>query len=219
MNVLFVFAHPDDEAFGPAGTIARSVDAGDNVWVLSLCKGDRPGSEQVANGRQKAFAASCYILGATPLMKDSSDVHLDYHVAMRDVEDVIKEIKPNAVYTHNITDLHKDHRLTAEVCQVACRPKPDSTIDEFYMCESPASTEWTFGQREPAFNPNVFYDVSDYMTKKEQVMALYSTETYEYPDARSIKSMQVMAMNRGRQAGVEYAEAVKLVFSRVRKSV
>jgi len=89
MNIVFIFAHPDDEAFGPAGTIAKLSEE-HTVSVVSLCKGNRPGAEQVAQARIDAFKKSCNLLGATPYIFGSSDLHLEYHQAMRDVELVIK---------------------------------------------------------------------------------------------------------------------------------
>jgi hypothetical protein len=96
----------------------------------------------------------------------------------------------------------------------ACRPKPTSAIKELYFCEIPASTEWTFGQIDPVFVPNTYVDVTDYIELKKRVIGLYGTEIYEWPDARSVESVEVLAKYRGKQIGVRYAEAFRLVFSR-----
>jgi len=45
-------------------------------------------------------------------------------------------------------------------------------------------------------------------------LSLYTTETYAYPDARSIEAMEVRAKFRGTQVGVNFAEAFQLVFSK-----
>ena len=213
MTVMFILSHPDDEAFGPAGTIAKLANEQD-VCVVSLCKGNRPGHEEVANARKDAFNNSCQMLGAWGIMYNSSDLHLEYHQALADVNAIIKQVSPTVVYTHNISDVHKDHRLTAEVVLAACRPTLTSTVEKLYMCEIPASTYWTFGQIEPVFAPNVYVDVTDFIDLKRLVMDSYGTELYQYPDARSTDSMVALATYRGTQIGVEYAEAFKLVFSK-----
>lgn len=217
MNILFVVAHPDDEAFGPAGTIAKL--AKDNiVTVVSLCKGNRPGAEAVADSRIEAFTNSCKILGAESIVYSSSDLHLDYHQALADIETSICKVKPNIVYTQNISDIHIDHSTTARACMAACRPTLNSTVTQLYMFEIPGSTDWSFGKLEPRFVPNIYVDITDYIELKKQAMALYKTETYEFPDARSIEAMETLAKYRGYAVGIPYAEAFQLVFAHDRKT-
>ena len=213
MNVMFIFAHPDDEAYGPAGTIHKLAQKDNNVTVVSMCRGNRPGMEEVCTERQAAFKKSCERLGAKPIMFDYSDCRLEYDETLKRVEELIAEHKPDLVYTHSNADIHKDHRLVSEVVQVACRPKPDSTVNALYMCELPSSTDWGFDQFNNGFRPNVFKDVSDHIWIKQEVMGYYSTETYHYPDARSIESMETLAMHRGKTIGCHRAEAFQLVFS------
>jgi LmbE family N-acetylglucosaminyl deacetylase len=211
MNILFAFAHPDDEAYGPAGTIKKLVDLGHNVWILSLCRGNRPGAEHVMNDRQEAFFNVCNLLGATGMLGTGNDVHLDYHYAVSEIESKIKEFDIDIVYTHCMSDLHKDHRTAAEACLVAARPKPDCNVNSLFMCE--IGPDWSFGTISPQFNPNTFIDVSEYIAVKKQVLSMYHTETYEFPDARSVISMEAQAMRRGAQIGCVFAEAFQLVYS------
>jgi LmbE family N-acetylglucosaminyl deacetylase len=213
MKILFIFAHPDDEAFGPAGTIAKLAREGNQIWIVSMCQGNRPGAEDVASSRQTAFASSCTALGAYPVLLKSNDVYLDYHVAVNEITRIVNGVKPDTVYTHSMADIHRDHRITAEACMVACRPKPDCSVQALYTCEIPASSDWAFDQFGK-FRPQVYVDITEYIEIKRKIIELYSTEVYEYPDARSIMSMEVMAQNRGRQVGYDYAEAFQLVYSR-----
>ena len=212
MKIVFIFAHPDDEAYGPSGTICKLTNAGHSVSVVVMCKGNRPGAEEVCSSRMEAFKKSCSSLGATGTMLLNSDCKLKYGETLKQIEGVITELQPEAVYTHNISDIHKDHRLVAVCVMVATRPKPKSSIKELYMCEIPASTDWAFGQLGEEFHPNVYKDVSMEIDKKKQVMGYYATEIYEYPDARSIESMETLAMYRGKTVGMHRAEAFKQVY-------
>lgn len=213
MNILFVFAHPDDEAFGPAGTIAK-LSSYNKTGLLILCDGARPGHECVKESRQQALTTSCKLLGVGKIgCEQLPDLSLNIKHTISQIESVIREVKPNIVYTHNITDINSDHRIVAEACLVACRPKPDSCVKQLYFCENMASTSWTFHQILPTFEPNVYVDITDTIMVKEQVLELYKTETYSPPDARSVGATITLAEHRGNQVGVQYAEAFKLVFS------
>jgi N-acetylglucosamine malate deacetylase 1 len=212
MNLLFVLAHPDDESFSCTGTIAHHVDKGHNVHLITMCRGNRPGAGEVETARQVAYNTVTNMLGITATLGYSDDLRLDYHDALKMIESY--QFKPDMVYTHSTSDLHRDHRITAEACLSAFRPKPGSTVRQLLMCETIAATDWSFGVVNDSFHANVYNDVSKYMDVKEFAMKQYATEIYEFPDARSIESMRVMAQNRGRQIGVSYAEAFQLVFSR-----
>jgi len=82
----------------------------------------------------------------------------------------------------------------------------------------PSSTDWTFSQIQPSFQPNSYVDIGDYITLKQLALSKYTTETYDYPDARSVESMITLSKYRGYQVGFNYAEAFQLVFSRYRKN-
>jgi hypothetical protein len=211
-KILFLFAHPDDEAYGPAGTIAK-LSQENQVIVVSLCNGARPGNEHVADARASAFVKSCEMLGAEWKIYNTPDCALTYDDTLKTIELLVEYCKPDIIYTHNISDIHRDHRLVAECCIVASRPKPNSTVKELYFCEMPSSTAWSFGKFEPLFNPNVFKDITDFIEIKKQVLELYITETYKFPDARSVEAVEILSKYRGYQSGITHAEAFQLVFS------
>lgn len=211
MKILFLLAHPDDEAYGPGGTIAK-LSKDNEVIIALLCNGARPGSVHVTKHRQKAFNKSCELLGAAEwYIGTYDDCTLQLNACISECERIISAVNPDIVYTHNTTDLHNDHRTLAEAVLVAARPKPGSNVKELYMCEN-VGTNWGFGTIGNGFSPDTFIDVSDTINKKEDALLLYSTEVYEYPDARSIVSTRTLAMHRGSSVGVSAAEAFKQVF-------
>jgi LmbE family N-acetylglucosaminyl deacetylase len=206
MNILFLIAHPDDEAYGPFGTIAK-LAKDHNVTVFCICNGERPGNKQVSADRVFAFKANCEQLGVEWRIQNNADCSLEYTATLANVEGIIGHYKPDVVYTHNNKDVHTDHRLLAETALVACRPKPNSTVRELYFFELPQ-----FAQ-SPAFDPTVYKDITDYIDIKKQALARYTTETYEFPDARSIEAVETLARHRGYAVGSQYAEAFQLVFA------
>lgn len=212
MTTLFIFAHPDDESFGPAGTIAR-VAKEDKAVVISLCSGNTPTRPEVAKERRRNFSHVCNELGACPGIFGSSDLFLDYHSAMHDISEVVRETHPHTIYTHNINDVHKDHRLVAEVVLAVARPTPDSSVKRLYMCEIVPSTSWAFGQFGSEFTPNTYLKLTEEeMELKRWAISQYGTETRNEPDPRSLAGIEALAKFRGSQVSTEWAEAFKLVY-------
>lgn len=218
MTVLFVVAHPDDEAFGPAGTIAK-LSKTEKTVVVSMCNGARPTQEHVADTRQTNFFESCKLLGAEARIESWPDLELDHREATVYVEQLIRELRPRSVFTNNISDINKDHRTLADAVMIACRPKPGSCVENLYFFEVPSSTDWTFNKVQPSFQANVYVDISDYIELKKQAAGLYFTETYEFPDARSVESIETLSKYRGYQVGFPNAEAFQLVFSRCHRTL
>ena len=63
MDVVALFAHPDDEAYSAAGTLHLFVRRGDRVRVVSATRGEGGGD---AATRSAELAASCAVIGAEP---------------------------------------------------------------------------------------------------------------------------------------------------------
>lgn len=66
--LIAVFAHPDDEAFGPAGTLLQETDAGTELHLFLLTAGENgnnPGSDDLAKVRLEEWKRSGELLGAS----------------------------------------------------------------------------------------------------------------------------------------------------------
>lgn len=218
MNILFIIAHPDDEAYGPYGTMAKMVADGHKVTLFCLCNGERPGLEHVSADRVFALKANCEQLGIEWKIWNNKDLSLELNNTAHLLTELIDMHKPAIVYTHNISDINHDHKIVAEATLIACRPKPGCSVQELYFFELPSSTDWTFHRVQPAFQPTTYTDISDFIDVKSLALSRYNTETYEFPDARSVEAMVTLAKYRGYQTGLNRAEAFQLVFSRDRKS-
>jgi len=218
VNILFVVAHPDDEAYGPYGTMAKLVAEGHRVTLYCLCNGKRPGAEEVASNRVSALQENCEALGISWKIWNNKDLSLELNDTAHLLTQLINTHEFDIVYTHNISDMNHDHRVVAEATLIACRPKPECSVKELYFFEVPSSTDWTFGRVQPVFQPTTYIDISNYIDKKETALAKYESETYKFPDARSIEAMTTLAKYRGYQVGLDRAEAFQLVFARDRKS-
>jgi LmbE family N-acetylglucosaminyl deacetylase len=125
-HVLGVWAHPDDEAYLSAGLMARMRDAGRDVTVLTLTRGEK-GTADPAHHDQAHFAelreaelrASLAELGVHDLrMHDYRDgaCHLvPAEQGIGVIEDVIRRVRPDVVVTFGPDGItgHADHRAVS----------------------------------------------------------------------------------------------------------
>jgi LmbE family N-acetylglucosaminyl deacetylase len=96
-SVLTVMAHADDAELWAGGTLALHAAAGTRVTVAV------PRSDGV---RDREFASGAKILGASPLLLDVLDVET--------LRDLLTEMRPEVLITHNVDDIHPDHQATAQ---------------------------------------------------------------------------------------------------------
>ena len=222
-RVLVVAAHPDDELLGCGGTIAKHSANGDKVDILILAEGgtsrqeerDREGLKMYLNSLKDSAVKSGIILGVNNVeVLDFPDNRLD-SIDLLDLikvlENRINKIKPSIVYTHHHGDLNIDHKKVNQAVITACRPTPNQTVKKILSFEVASSTEWNPIGASFSFQPNYFVDISDQLDKKIKALNMYKNEMKPWPNARSIKAIEIQAFNRGAQIGVDSAEAFVLM--------
>lgn len=222
MKVLVVAAHPDDEVLGCGATIARHVDAGDEVEVLILAEGvtsrdpERDAlarTDDLAHLRDAARQAAD-ILGVSRLhLGDLPDNRMDalplLEVVKR-VEAALDAALPQMVYTHHPGDLNQDHRVVSQAVSVACRPIPGQVVRSLLWFETVSSTEWQPPGGGEAFAPNWFVDVTSWQAHKLDALAAYQCEMRPWPHPRSMQTVADLLRWRGAQCGCAAAEAFML---------
>jgi N-acetylglucosamine malate deacetylase 1 len=214
-NVLVIAAHPDDEALGCGGTMARLVAEGKSVHVAFLADGitARPlpdHAAELAKRRDMALNA-CQIMGCyQPVFFDYPDNRLDT-VALLDlvqtVESLIERFNPQTVITHHHGDLNIDHQRVHQAVMTACRPLPDASVRRIWCFEVPSSTEWQTPLSKHAFQPSLFVDISDTLAIKMKALQSYGGEMRPWPHSRAMGAVEHLARWRGASVGVDAAEA------------
>ncbi|MEO9528203.1 PIG-L family deacetylase [Roseibium sp.] len=218
-NVLVVAAHPDDEALGCGGTMARHASDGDNVHVVFLTNGvsarnpDTP-DRDAEDHRHHAAEAALKTLGVrSSVYGDFPDNQLDTVALLRVaqfIEKVAQDIRPEIVYTHHAGDLNVDHRICHEAVLTAFRPAPGQTVKAIYAFEVCSSTEWRFSSQS-VFFPTRYCDITGHLDTKQKALEEYAEEMRAFPHMRSAEVIAALARFRGATVGVEAAEAFTVI--------
>ncbi len=218
-TILVVAAHPDDEVLGCGGTVARLAEAGAVITTLILGEGitSRSSGTEGNNEALKVLKAQAQkanrIVGASEVVFcDFPDNRFDtvpLLEVVKNIENEINRIHPEAIFTHHGGDLNVDHRIAHRAVLTAARPLPEMPVKAVFAFEVLSSSEWP-GPHFP-FVPNMWVDITPMLPKKIRAMESYAGEIREFPHPRSREGIEALARKRGSEAGVQAAEAFEII--------
>jgi len=127
-RLLCVFAHPDDECYGPGGTIAQSALDGGEVFVTTFTAGEAGtigvsktlAPDELARRRRRELAAACQALGVAAHrilgVPDGGVAGVDGDWAVKEILADIHRLRPQVVMTfhHRGVSGHADHVAIAD---------------------------------------------------------------------------------------------------------
>lgn len=214
-RILIICAHPDDEVLGCGGTIAKLTEQGHELRLLVLTDGESSRIDPAVDRKRKSLKASCEILGIASYEELSfEDSKLDacpIFDIVQEIEKMIKKFSPQVVYTHSPQDVNQDHQVAFKATLIACRPLPDSSIEQILTYEVPSSTDYGQAHSIPAFNPTVFEVLTDkHVATKMRALECYKDELRPFPHSRSRENIKALLTVRGCSVGSAAAEAFEL---------
>lgn len=164
MKILYIFPHPDDESFGPAPAIAAQRRQGDEVYLLTLTKGEatrqrhRLGVEKAEMGEIRFKEMQCVekvldLSGMTVLdlpdsgLKEMNPIKIEEVIRLH-----IEQIKPDVIITYAVHGVSgfEDHLVShAVVKRVYCEFKSEGSK---YPKRLAFFTRFSEGESEGKFN-------------------------------------------------------------------
>lgn len=162
-KALVIGAHPDDPETTCGGTILMLKEAGYEVVVVYMTKGQSgiggKSHEEAADIRTKEAENACEVLGVRPIFMSQidgySEINVDKYNEMREL--IIKE-SPDMVFTHWTLDLHRDHRVCS--CLVLEAWKRLKYKFDLYFFEPMT------GAQAQLFHPTDYVDITSVADKK-----------------------------------------------------
>jgi len=219
-KILVISAHPDDDALGCGGTIAKFSKENASIFAVYFTDGvsarlNNKNLKKDILDRKKHSVKAAKILGINKCIFFSyPDNKLDKIPLLeitQKIEKIIKEIKPEIIITHSEHELNIDHQIINRAVITATRPKPKSIIKKILLFETLSSSEWKFSNKKNFFNPNYFVDISKTINRKISALRCYKKEMMKWPHPRSVKGVRNLAMYRGQSVGLKYVEAFYLL--------
>ena len=220
-KLLVIAAHPDDELLGCGGSIAKYINNGVLVKVLFLGEGstaryDDPSCKEAKAAialRNSRAVKALGVIGVTDFefynLPCGRFDQIPIIEINKIIESVIRQFNPDTVFTHSEGDSNNDHKIVYRASIVATRPCGENIVNRLFCYEVLSSSEWSYTS---AFLPNYFISLTESQLRaKWSALECYETEMREFPFPRSWEGVKNLAVKRGMQAGIEFAEAFQLV--------
>jgi len=206
-KIAIVIPHGDDEALGFGGAILHHLSKGDHVTLVA-CRG--PHDDRTTRQLLDTVAAK-EILGYQDikyLYITEKEISNEPLKLFRAIEECLNAIKPDTVYTSFWGDIHQDHRVTYDCVARAVRIWGPLKVTQFFVGETPSSTDQAPNIAVNAFLPNHYIPLTERaLEKKIKAMHCYTTERKESLHPRSAEGIRVLANTRGIECGHTFAEA------------
>jgi LmbE family N-acetylglucosaminyl deacetylase len=197
LKIIVAGGHPGDPEYGCGGAIALFADAGHDVAILYLNKGegtDKPGEEPGALRTGEA-AKACGILKARPLFAGQIDGKaIVDNVHYEQFRRLIEAEKPDVIFTQWPIDNHRDHRAISLLSYDAWLKSGKKFALYYY--------EVSNGEDTVQFSPTHYVDISSVAERKKSACFAHASQAPE----RFYALQQMVTRMRGVESGHKEAE-------------
>ena len=180
VDILGIFAHPDDLELTVGGTMLKMKHVGYRTGGLDVTAGEM-GTRGTVEGRAVEAVEAAKILHLD--IRENLGLP-DGHVFVTDVERTamvraLRRLKPRVILTHQIGDPHPDHDHIAQLVRESARLASMRRFDEETGGEKiavPMVAHNIFSRRvEPSF----VVDISDFLNEKMDAIRAHTSQFYD----------------------------------------
>lgn len=180
VDILAVFAHPDDLELYVSGTMLKMKHLGYRTGALDITQGEM-GTRGTVEGRAFEAANAAKIMGLD--VRENLGLP-DGHVFVGDKERVklaraLRRLKPKVILTHQSGDTHPDHNHIATLVRetsrlVAMRNYDPETCDQKFA--PPIVAHAMFSRRVV---PSFIVDISDFLDQRMDAIRAHRSQFYD----------------------------------------
>lgn len=203
-TVVCVFAHPDDESFGPSGTIYKLTKEHD-VYILCVTRGEGgknslSGQKELAKIREQELRKSAKFLGVKKVyflgFVDGTLSNYLYHDLADKIEKYLNRLKPETIITfepHGISG-HIDHIVVSRVVTFVFKKLPFIKKIMYHCITNELAKEAgrnyfiDFGEGYKRSEIDKIVDISDVWDTKVKAMLMHRSQMHDAQ--RLIKARQ-----------------------------
>jgi LmbE family N-acetylglucosaminyl deacetylase len=192
MKILATFAHPDDESYGPGGTIARATGTGHIVSLLTLTRGES-GSlgvsknhsvDKLAKRRSQELKSAAGNLGIQQVqihnLPDNNLQDIPEEKGINIIKKEINRFKPDIIITfhENTISGHPDHLAVTNWTYTAVKLMQNPPRLFFFCFDQRQTSMVTFQKLTPIAESEITHriNVGDFINDKIAAIRCHKTQ-------------------------------------------
>ena len=188
IDILAIFAHPDDLELTVGGTLLKMKSLGYKTGGLDVTRGDM-GTRGTVEGRAVEAEDAAKILKLD--VRENLGLP-DGHVFVTDEYRVklvraLRRLKPKVILTHQIDDPHPDHNYITQLVRESARLSSMKNYDGDFGQERinvPKVAHNTFSRR---VIPSFIVDISDFLEEKMDAIKAHKSQFYN-PESNELET-------------------------------
>lgn len=180
VDILAIFAHPDDVELAVGGTLLKLKHLGYKTGALDVTQGDM-GTRGTVEGRAEEAADAAKILKLD--VRENLGLP-DGHVFADDesrakLVRVLRRLKPKVIFTHQDNDPHPDHNHIVQLVRESARLASMRRYDEETGGEKIAVPIVAHNIFSRLVAPSFVVDISDFLDEKIAAIRAHKSQFYD----------------------------------------